>query len=255
MTEPRRSNYPSPPENFNRRSLPIEPVDAGRYFYRLNSRWKKEGQLYSSARFFDRTGSGRWDSLQQGYGILYVGSDFHSPYIECYGREPGSKNILGDCLLITETQLESRFLARFTNKRPLRFVKVYGNGLQQLGVDAAISSCPSIEYEFPREWGRAFYQHPDHIDGICYMSRHDNTRLCYGIFDRVTAEISEEQLWHGKFQPFTGNTLLDDSGRSLILPINRQHPNVDLESVLHDYRHKLTTTKSTPGINADDIVG
>jgi RES domain len=237
MTEPPISNYPSPPDNFR---LPIVEVESGRYFYRLNRRTNENGQIYPSARFFDRTGYGRWDGLQQGYGILYVGDDFYATYVECHGRDPG-------CSSITETELESRFIARFVSNRPLRFVQVYGNGLQKLGVDAGITSCPPRDYEFPRTWGRAFHQHPDRIDGICYLSRHDNTRFCYGIFDRVTAEISEEQLWHGSFQPFTGNSLSDDSGRSLILPSNRQHPKIDLDRVLKHYDYELirTTTLET----------
>jgi RES domain len=231
MTESQVSPYPRPPENFNQRSLPIERVEAGRYFYRLNSRRNEDGEIYSSARFFDRTGSGRWDGGQQGYGILYVGDDFYATYIECYGRELGRS-------LITDTELDRRFLARFTSTRLLKFVKVFAEGLSQLGVDAGISSCPPREYEFSREWGRAFYQHPDNVDGICYMSRHDDSRPCYGIFDRVTSEISEEQLCEGEFTSFTERSI-PDRERSLLLARNRQHPKVDLDNVLEKYKHQL----------------
>ena len=177
-----------------------------------------------------------------------------SKFIESYGRKPEQRNILGGRLLITETELDRRFLARFTSNRRLRFVQVYGNGLQKLGVDAGITSCLPQEYEFPREWGRAFHQHPENIDGICYLSRHDNTRLCYGIFDRVASEISEEQLCHGQFQPVLAENEIDDSGRSLIRASNRKHPEVNLDGVLQYYGHLLTNNNPVRGIDFNDVV-
>ena len=254
MTESDISRYPSPPKKFNLRSLPIERVEAGRYFYRLNSRLNSEGTPHKSAMFFDRSGYGRWDGNNQGYGILYVGADFHTAYIESYGRKPEQRNILGGRLLITETELDRRFLAKFTSKRLLKFVQVYGNGLQKLGIDAQITSCSPEEYEFPRAWGRAFHQHLENIDGICYLSRHDNTRLCYGIFDRVASEINEEQLCNGQFQQLRSENTIDDSDRSLIRSSNSEHPEVSLAEVLRHYGHQLTSDSPVRGIDPDDVV-
>ena len=254
MTEKNISRYPSPPNNFNLRSLPIRKVEAGSYFYRLNSRLNSEGKPHESAMFFDRSGYGRWDGKNQGYGILYVGADFHAVYIESYGRKPEQRNIRADRLLITENELDRRFLARFTSNRRLRFVQVYGNGLQKLGVDAGITSCLPQEYEFPREWGRAFHQHPENIDGICYLSRHDNTRLCYGIFDQMASAISEEQLCNGQFQLVNSANSIDDSYRSLIEPRNREHPEVNLDHILECYGHQLTNDSPVFGINHNDVV-
>jgi RES domain len=252
MTE---SRYPSPPQNFDQRSLPIVEIAAGSYFYRLNSRFDSKGGIRQSAMFFDSSGYGRWDGSNQGYGILYVGADFYAAYIECYGRKPEQKNrnFNGD-ILITETELNRRFLARFTSEKQLRFIQVYGNGLQKLGVDAQIADCSPTEYEFPREWGRAFHQHPDRIDGICYLSRHDNTKKCYGIFNRVESQISEEQLCDGQFHPLRLETSSEDSYRSLIKLINRQHPEVNLDSVLQHYTHQITTDSPVTGIDTNDVV-
>jgi RES domain len=248
------NRYPSPREDFNQRSLPILEIDAGSYFYRLNSRLNNQGKPYHSSMFFDRTGCGRWDGANQGYGVLYVGADSYAAYVECYGRKPEQRSFLGDGLLITETELNRRFLARFSSKKQLRFVKVYGSGLQKLGVDSQITSCSPEEYEFPREWGRAFHQHPDKVDGICYLSRHDNTKLCYGIFDRVASQISEEQLCDGQFQPLRLETSSEDSCRNLVKLINRQHPEVNLDSVLQHYGHQITTDSPVTGIDIDDVV-
>ena len=251
MTENR---YPSPQKNFDRRSLPILEIAAGSYFYRLNSRLNTKGKIRQSAMFFDSSGCGRWDGSNQDYGILYVGADSYAAYIECYGRNPERRDFSIDSLLITETELNRRFLSRFTSKKQLRFVQVYGNGLQKLGIDSQITSCSPKEYEFPREWGRAFYQHPDKVDGICYLSRHDNTKLCYGIFDRAASQISEAQLCDGQFQSLRLETSSEDSCRSLIQPRNRQHPEVNLDSVLQHYGHQITTDSPVTGIDIDDVV-
>jgi hypothetical protein len=251
MTENR---YPSPQQDFDQRSLPVVEIASGSYFYRLNSRVNNQGKLYQSAKFFDKTGCGRWDGSNQGYGILYVGADSYAAYIECYGRQPEQRSFSSNSLLITETELSQRFLARFMSDKQLRFVQVCGNGLQKLGVDSQITSCPPDQYRFPREWGRVFHEHPDLVDGICYMSRHDNTKLCYGIFDRVASQISEEQLCDGQFQPLRLETSSEDSCRNLIKLINRQHPEVNLDSVLQHYGHQITTDSPVTGIDIDDVV-
>jgi hypothetical protein len=251
MTENR---YPSPSQEFNRRSLPIVEIAAGSYFYRLNSRLNSNSKIRQSAMFFDSSGCGRWDGSNQGYRILYVGVDSYAAYIECYGRTPDQRDFSIDSLLITETELDKRFLARFTSEKQLRFVKVYGNGLQKLGIDSQITSCSPTQYEFSREWGRAFHQHPDKVDGICYLSRHDNTKLCYGIFDRVASQISEEQLCDGQFQLLRLETLSEDSCRSLIKLTNRQHPEVNLDSVLQHYGHQIISDSPVSGIDIDDVV-
>ena len=86
------------------------------------------------------------------------------------------------------------------------------------------------------------------------MSRHDNTKLCYGIFDRAASQISEAQLCDGQFQSLRLETSSEDSCRSLIQPRNRQHPEVNLDSVLQHYGHQITTDSPVTGIDIDDVV-
>jgi hypothetical protein len=100
----------------------------------------------------------------------------------------------------------------------------------------------------------AIHQHPDRVDGICYLSRHDNEKLCYGIFDRVESQISEEQLCDGKFQPLRLETSSEDSCRSLIKLTNRQQSEVNLDSVLQHYGHQITTDIPVTGIDINDVV-
>jgi hypothetical protein len=171
-------HHPSPPPDFNQIKLPVVVVESGVIFYRINS------CDYPRAIHFTDTGNGRWDGSNQGYQILYVGKDVQVAFVECYRRM--ETVALGQLRLgtfpITEMELSKKFLAEITATKPLRFVQVYGSGLSALNADARLASG---DYDTSREWGRAFYNHPANVDGICYKSRHDDDRFCYGIFDRV----------------------------------------------------------------------
>ena len=65
---------------------------------------------------------------------------------------------------------------------PLQLVDIYGSGLAKLGADSELSS--GRNYQLSRSWSEAIYLHTLKVDGIRYLSRHDNTRLCWGLFER-----------------------------------------------------------------------
>jgi RES domain len=168
--------HPLPPEDFNRRELPI--ITSQGTWYRLNA------VEFDSSLYFDRTGKGRFDSPAQGYGILYVGADVYASWIECYGRTHGAKGV-------SELGLRQRDLYAIDSHRPLVFADLTGSGLVKMGADARLSSGA---YTVARQWAQAAYEHPQRVDGIRYRSRHDDARYCYGIFDRCAQEIQEQNL-------------------------------------------------------------
>jgi hypothetical protein len=168
--------HPSPPEDFRSRELPT--VSSKGTWYRLNDR------DFTSSLYFDRSGSGRFDSPAQGYGILYVGADVYASWIECYGRTHGAKGV-------SEIVLRQRNLFAIDSQRELVFADVTGNGLVKMGADARLSSG---SYVAARQWAQAIYDHPQVVDGIRYRSRHDDERYCYGIFDRCADELQEKNL-------------------------------------------------------------
>jgi hypothetical protein len=57
-----------------------------------------------------------------------------------------------------------------------------------MGMDARISSG---NYEIARAWAEAIYNHPQKVDGISYHSRHDDTEICCGLFDRTATILKE----------------------------------------------------------------
>jgi RES domain len=168
--------HPPPPADFQTRNLPTFVTQET--CYRLNAR------EFSSSLYFDRTGKGRFDSPDQGYGILYVGADVYASWIECYGRTHGAKGV-------SEVALRQRNLYAIDSQRELVFADLTGNGLVKIGADARISSG---SYAVARQWAEAIHEHPQQVDGIKYRSRHDDERYCYGIFDRCANDLQEKDL-------------------------------------------------------------
>lgn len=166
--------HPNPPLNFNRRSLPV--VESTGPWYRLNP------VRYESALYFDRSGRGRFDGSEQGYGILYVGNDEYAAFIECYGRTHGARGV-------AESALLQRNLICITSNRPLVLADLTGSGLVKIGADARLASG---SYLIARKWAQVIWEHSMQVDGVRYHSRHDDVRYCSGIFDRARSHLSEK---------------------------------------------------------------
>jgi hypothetical protein len=168
--------HPLPPPDFKTREL--STVSSQGTWYRLNA------VEFSSSLYFDQTGKGRFDSPAQGYGILYVGADIYASWIECYGRTHGAKGV-------SELGLRQRDLYAINSNRPLVFADLTGSSLVKMGADARLSSGA---YTVARQWAQAIYDHPQRVDGVRYRSRHDDARYCYGIFDRCSDDIHEQNM-------------------------------------------------------------
>ena len=167
--------YPLPPSDFQQRTLSIQTQKIT--LYRLNQ------ASYKSAIYFDRSGMGRYDSPQQSYGILYTAESVRGAFIESFGRVRGK-------LGVAIADLKSRNLFEIKSERELNLVNLWGDGLVKMGADSSITS--GINYEIARIWGEHIYLHPQKVDGIFYLSRHDNTQMCCGIFDRVRDSLTEK---------------------------------------------------------------
>ncbi len=163
--------HPLPPDDFNDQLLPTS--EYSQPWYRLNP------VGYDSVIYFDRSGKGRFDSDQASYGILYAAQNERGAFIETMGRNLGIRTV-------SEVALKQRNLFKITSDRPLIIVDIWGVSLTKLGVDARISSG---SYRVSRAWAKAIYEHPQKVDGICYHSRHDDTEICCGLFER-TATIT-----------------------------------------------------------------
>ena len=179
--------HPLPPENFNRLQLPLS-YNNGSDYYRLNR------VDFNSAIYFDRSGEGRFDGAKQSYGICYLGETIEAAFIECFGRELGIR-------FLSQEFIKSRNLFIVGSKRELKLVDLFGSGLAKLGADKRLTGG---DYDLSRQWAKAIYQHPERVDGIRYYSRHDDTQLCCGLFDRIVRQLQEKN---------TGNLIESDANR------------------------------------------
>lgn len=170
------NSHPEPPLDFERQVLPVT-LESG-LFYRLNP------ASYASAIYYDASGCGRFDIKGQ-LGVLYLGKTIEAAFIETFGRNLGQR-------FVSRDMIKTRSLFAIESDRPLKLLQLYGAGLAKLGVDSELSS--GRKYRLPRLWCEAIYSHPQQVDGIYYMSRHDNTQLCCGLFDRGSYRLSENNL-------------------------------------------------------------
>ena len=170
------NSHPEPPLDFERQVLPVT-LESG-LFYRLNPAG------YASAIYYDASGCGRFDIKGQ-LGVLYLGNTIEAAFIETCGRNLGQR-------FVSRDMIKTRSLFAIESDRPLKLLQLYGAGLAKLGVDSELSS--GRKYRLPRLWCEAIYSHPQQVDGIYYMSRHDNTQLCCGLFDRGSYRLSENNL-------------------------------------------------------------
>ena len=170
------NSHPLPSPNLNQQVLPCSRERA--VFYRLNP------VNYASAIFYDASGSERFDRAGK-RGVLYLGKTIEAAFIETFGRELGVR-------FVSHEFVKTRNLFTVKSDRPLELVKLYGAGLAKLGVDSDLSS--GRDYELSRSWCEAIYNHPQQVDGIYYLSRHDNTQLCCGLFERGTYRLIENNL-------------------------------------------------------------
>jgi len=165
--------HPDPPEDLGGRKLPIKSY-AGPWF-----RFHKHelGPLH-----FGRSGQFRFDAPRQEFGVLYVARDEFGAFIETFGRGSGR--------LVDQAQLEARRLTRVRSRRPIHLVDLAGAGLARLEADSRLTAG---DYRVAQRWSLGFYNHPTHPDGMVYPARHDASRLCAALFDRLGAELEVEQ--------------------------------------------------------------
>jgi hypothetical protein len=131
--------------------------------------------------FFGSTGDNRFDAPSGEYGVLYLGDSPHCAFAETYGRlEQATYPI------ISIEELRRRRLSFVQFDRELRVVDLTGPGLAKLRADNRL--CDG-DYRIAQRWSRALWSHPEQPDGLRYRSRHDPSRLCLALFDRVESVV------------------------------------------------------------------
>lgn len=122
---------------------------------------------------------GRFDSFSGAFGALYLAQALEGAFAETILRNPHRR-------LVDQSDIASRAVSVLGFSRTLRLVKMFGDGLQAIGTDNAVSTGP---YRASWAWADALFAHPDVPDGIAYVSRHDPDQLCVALFNRPDIEV------------------------------------------------------------------
>ncbi|MGV1867607.1 MULTISPECIES: RES family NAD+ phosphorylase [unclassified Rhizobium] len=167
---------PLPPADFQSRKLQIVSIAVRSVMHRF----------YTSTFepvYFDRSDLGRFNAPDGSYGVLYTARNIEGAFAETFLRTPGNP-------LIDIGFLKRKAYVRLSATRDLRMVNLTGQGLAVAGATAEVPHS-GLPYRAPQAWSRAIFDHGENVDGIAYHARHDDTQVCYAIFDRADPAVSE----------------------------------------------------------------
>lgn len=120
------------------------------------------------------------------FGVLYAACDPETAFCESVIHS-GNALYRAGAWQVAESELRSRHLVTYT--RPgnpvLRLADLSGAGLKAVGLSNDISA--GDDYTLPQQWAAAIFADREPWDGIRYVSRQNNTKLCYAVFDRSGA--------------------------------------------------------------------
>jgi len=165
-TDDELSPHPEPPDDLGQRPLPT--VESTGPWYRLYP-------VAYDPLYFGTSGRGRFDAPDVNYGVCYAADDPYGAFIETYGR-------LLQKDFVTRDALNGRGFVEITSTHPCTFVDLTAEGLNKLGADNRLATGA---YPVSQRWSEALHDHPDRPDGLLYRSRHDPSRICLALFDRL----------------------------------------------------------------------
>jgi hypothetical protein len=168
---------PLPPADLHRRRPDLIELPAGEKLHRFyTARWEPI--------FFDTSTTGRFNAPDGSYGVLYAAKEPAGAFAETFLRTPGRT-------LIDLDLLQRKAYVRLTASKKLTFIRLAGPGLARLGATAEITHS-GLPYDVAQAWSAALFGHPVAADGIAYHARHDDSELCYALFDRSADSIVED---------------------------------------------------------------
>jgi RES domain len=194
LIETTEREWPLPSRDLDQNPLPIETLPEGNPLFRISKTDR------STPIFFGQRQPHRFDVS---VGVMYAGLDEHIAFRETilHGRKIVKRlDVDKDerCGLLAQSSI-----SRFFFDRELKLVQAYDDGLLEIGANDNISREDSRLYT--QQWSKAFWEHPDRVDGIIYRSRWDENRFCVALYsDRVAGVLSidsPEPLLGENFRP------------------------------------------------------
>lgn len=184
MVPPRPDLHPDPPEDLASRKLPLIQLEIP--MFRIH-------RSQYSPLYYGYSGRNRFDAPNRDYGMMYVGADPYSCFIETFGWQTGYQVVA-----ISELRLYS--ISQLQSQRKLTLVDLTSSGLARIGADARL--CDG-EHKLAQKWALSLWSHPENVDGIYYRARHDPSRYCAAMFERTQADITiaqTQECWSNNFR-------------------------------------------------------
>jgi hypothetical protein len=161
---PKRLTPPHPPADFG--SIVLDTVEPPAVeFYRVSH------EDFPSPLFFSRKGLYRFDSATARWGVCYVAPAIPTTILETFADAIRARRI-------DFTEFDQRLVWKITIPRGLQTLRLSGATLPK--IKATLQSFVS-RYSLSQEWGRAFMNHPQVLDGVIYTGRQSGSE-CLALF-------------------------------------------------------------------------
>ncbi len=162
---------PEPPHDLNALALPL--IEWSGPVVRIH-------QTVHDPIWFNPNAVNRFNnSVPNTFGTLYLGTDFHGAFIECFGESAGR--------LVNTSYLEARSVSTIIIQNPVSLVDIRGNGAAQIGAAGEITAG---SHPLSRLWATNLWAHPSAPHGILYRARHDLERNSIALWDRAMGDLS-----------------------------------------------------------------
>lgn len=174
------SLVPLPPRDLA--SIPLRTVELPA------ARLLRISRFSSGEPFFGRAAANRFDDpgrvKSRRFGTCYLGCSLEVAIAETLLHDELPE---AGGFSVAVTEIESRWLVRFSKGAPLKLADLTGAALKTLVGSGGISTI--MPYDVPQRWAAALHAHPEHVDGLVYMSRHVNDERAVVVFDRAAARL------------------------------------------------------------------
>lgn len=202
----RPAPHPEPPIDLANHPLPLRDIEPP---------WFRSHRADLAPIYFGRDPTrGRFNDPRQEYGVLNLGGDEFTAFIETFGASQTRRSPYLIDNVITEEEVANRCLCQIRSDRSLRVVDLAsGEGLARLKADARLGAG---EWSMSQRWSRAFWAHPSRPDGLLYRSRHDPARLRLALFDRVADVLQSDCTTNILIEPIRLAAILDHYGYALV---------------------------------------
>ena len=138
----------------------------------------------------------RFDAPDGCYQVCYLGLTERAAFVEGVVHRAVPRRI------ISEKTLAARAISEVHVVEKIRAARLYGKYLIPTGATNAVTHGEPYE-TVSQPWSKAIHEHPDHVDGILYSAKHDESQIALVLFDRAAHKVEA-----GARHPLSGTDLL-----------------------------------------------